>query len=374
LDLLIKEVLMMINQDPIQSRLKQWLMRKTSDGSTRQVAQMPLVISSDIGNVRLENQDRVAVLRAQITPNRSFLVAVLGDGMGGMEDGAGCASLAVAAFLSSCIRNRDLDPTERIRAAVDHSNNTVNDEYHEKGGATLSAFLMDSDGCFVAINVGDSRIYSLTKNKLSQLSEDDTLAGQINNNESPSQLSNELLQFIGMGSDLEPHFISIANLASVSTLLMTSDGAHFVDNNTMASVIRYSDSPNIAAERLVYLAKWCGGKDNVSIIVAQNPLSILNTKVEETPPSGSVEIWDAYGEVQLIGVEKSGPSLSQRKTTENPSEPLPDTQLTKGLEKTAESKEPISEQKKGNQKKTKTKSRKRNIKNNDKPQIKIDFE
>lgn len=369
---------MTINQDSILLRLRQWLMRKTSDGSTRQMAQMPLVISSDIGNVRAENQDRVAVLRAQVTPSRSFLVAVLCDGMGGMEDGAGCASLSVAAFLSSCIRNRNLDAMSRIKVAVDYANEAVNNEYNQKGGATLSAFLIDNNGGFVAVNVGDSRIYCISENKLSQLSDDDTLAAQINQSEVPSHMRNELLQFIGMGDDLDPHFISIPDLNSVSTLLMTSDGLHYMNKDTMEAVIRYADEPNAKARRLVKLAKWCGGKDNVSLVVVENPISILDIEGDQPFPSGTVEICDAYGDVQLIGAEKTSSIPVENQITESSKKKSSDAKLEKdpvfaSLEKDDEK----ANKKPKNKKRPRVRGKKAkatNEKAEHKPQIKIDFE
>lgn len=292
-----------MNQDPIQLRLKKWLMRTNPKGAIRQVAQAPLVLSSDIGRVRAENQDRVAVLRAKVSPTRSFLVAVLCDGMGGMLDGAGCASSAVSAFLTSCIRNRTLEPSERLQVAVESANNCVFREYNQKGGATLSAFLIDTDQNFAAVNIGDSRIYSFSDNKLQQMSKDDTLAGQFGQADKPMNYSNQLLQYIGMGEDLDPHFISMPDIDSDSKILMTSDGTHFVDQSTMESILRYADNPAEIGSRLIALAKWCGGKDNASIVVAEKLSTILSADNEDAP-TGSVQIWDSFGDLQLIGVEK----------------------------------------------------------------------
>lgn len=376
----------MMNQDPIQLRLRQWFMRKTPGGSVRQVAQLPLAVSSDIGNVRTENQDRVGVLRAQITPQRSFLVAVLCDGMGGMTDGAECASIAVATFLSSCIRNRDLDPTDRLKVAVENANTNVNSEYHEKGGATLSAFLIDSEGSFVAVNVGDSRVYSFSeKNKLQQLSEDDTLAGQLNHGGEASRLSNELLQFVGMGDDLEPHLIALPELDSISQLLLTSDGAHFVNRATLESVVQYSSEPTLAANRLIELSKWCGGKDNASVVVVNNLSSIFSMRDAAASTSGMVEVWDAYGDVQLIGIEKPDSPMALKKENGEQSNVRPEEDRLKCAEiketvstPNIDDKQKVKTKRKYKRKKSaKPKSKNEGTEDNtkiEKPQIKINFE
>ena len=293
-----------MTQDPLQLRLNKWFMRKSPSGALSRIAQAPLVLSSNIGRVRMENQDRVAVLRAQVSPTRSFLVAVLCDGMGGMKDGAGCAALAVSAFLNSCIRNRTLDPLERLQVAVQSANTCVYDEYHQEGGTTLSAFLIDSDSEFVAVNIGDSRIYSFSDNKLDQISKDDTLSGQIGGRDKMSILNNGLLQYIGIGADLDPHIISTPDINSDSTIIMSSDGTHFINQSSMESIVRNAEKPAEIAHRLIDLAMWCGGKDNASIVVANRLSTILTTNDEDTPPTGSVQIWDSFSELHLIGVEK----------------------------------------------------------------------
>jgi len=368
---------MSMNQDPINLRLTQWFMRETSDYAARKVAQLPVAISSDVGIVRTENQDRVGVLRAQITLNRSFLVAVLCDGMGGMVEGAECASLTIAAFLTSCIRNRYLPPIERLKMSVDSANISVYSKYSEKGGSTLSAFLLDSEGNFVAINVGDSRIYYFSDNRLIQLSEDDTLAGQFKNNEKQNHMSGELLQYIGMGNDLEPHLISMPKLDSKSQLIMTSDGVHFLNKETMQSIIQNSGEPKLAARRLVDLARWCGGKDNASIVVASNLTSMLAANSEEGYVSGAVEIWDAYGDVQLIGIEKTGvPISSYAENDKHANASLFGDEIGKSnLDREKDSTE--EKGKKRLRKKGKVKNKK-NIGDDgdldEKPQVRIDFE
>ena len=89
-----------------QQQLYNWLMRKSPVSAVRRVAELPIAMASDIGLVRSENQDRAAILRIQLTEGRSSVVVVLCDGMGGMSDGAECASLAIA-------KTRPPTPTRR---------------------------------------------------------------------------------------------------------------------------------------------------------------------------------------------------------------------------------------------------------------------
>lgn len=58
-------------------------MRRTITSSIRRIADLPIAIATDMGIVRTENQDRAAILRVQLTNDKSTVIAILCDGMGG---------------------------------------------------------------------------------------------------------------------------------------------------------------------------------------------------------------------------------------------------------------------------------------------------
>jgi serine/threonine protein phosphatase PrpC len=286
--------------DSSQQILFNWFMRRTTNGAVRRVAELPIAIATDTGLVRTENQDRTAVLRFQLTENCSSIVAILCDGMGGMDSGSECASLAVTSFLLSCVQNNNLPLKERILIAVKNANNTVFKKYHGNGGATLSAFIADGKEGVLAVNVGDSRIYSIEKDRLSQLTTDDTISGQLAYEDKDSYGRNELLQYVGMGQGIEPHVMTLSNNALLPNILLTSDGAHFLNAQIMGSIINHATDYALAIKRLIELAKWCGGHDNASGIVVTNLSSLLTPR--SNFDSRVIEIWDAFGEIQLINL------------------------------------------------------------------------
>lgn len=304
-------------QNDLQARLYNWFMRKTTPSAVRRVGELPVTIGSDIGIVRGENQDRVAVLKVQLDRNHSFVVVALCDGMGGMAEGTACAAQAIASFFVSCIRHREALPRTRLVVAAQEANKAVHALYQGRGGATLSAVLFDNISGKVGVNVGDSRIYSYRENKLEQLTVDDTLAGVLNKAEDDSLHKNELLQFIGMGDGLEPHTIEMPMFQEL--MVLTSDGAHYIDKSVMQMVVQNSKEPAMAVKRLIEVSKWCGGRDNASIAIASS-LVFQQQLYDET---GSFQIWDPFGEIQIvfpdieIGKEikseptKSGPSVDQ---------------------------------------------------------------
>jgi serine/threonine protein phosphatase PrpC len=273
-------------------------MRKATNSAVRRVAELPIAIASDVGLVRSENQDRAAILRIQLTENRSSIVVVLCDGMGGMSDGAECASLAIATFLSSCVQNANLSLHERVVSSVKNANDAIFTKYIGRGGATLSAFIADSQDGILGVNVGDSRIYSIVNDKLSQITVDDTIAGQFPQENENILGRNDLLQYVGMGQGIEPHIVAFPNYSAPSSILLTSDGMHFLDKQTMASVIKNASDSGLAIRRLIELAKWCGGHDNASGIIVTNISSLLMPNASTN--FGNIEVWDAFGEIQLI--------------------------------------------------------------------------
>ncbi|NWO06616.1 MAG: protein phosphatase 2C domain-containing protein [Alteromonadaceae bacterium] len=344
----------------IQPQLMRWLMRSYSSESVRRVPNIPVALGSDIGAVRKENQDRAVVLRAQTTPNKFFVVAVLCDGMGGMEAGATCAALATSSFLASCIKNRKIATRERLVAAVTDANNAVYENYHGDGGATLSAFIIDNTGEKLAVNVGDSRIYTSEGKDLEQISVDDTIAGQLEKRENASSLDSKLLQFVGIGPDIEPHILELPNSLELSRILLTSDGAHSLNFDSFNSLITQAAEPEVLLKRLLITSRWCGGSDNATGILFKDIIQLNNNGHDFH--SGTVSLWDPYGELQLIGIDRQA-SMEPQKTDDETESKAPETSEEKHEQQsTKESTKPSKKRGRSSSKETKKK-----------PQLRIDF-
>lgn len=359
-----------MEQDSIKLQIQYWLSRKTANLGVREVFGLPVAIGSDVGLVREENQDRAVILRAQVSASKFFLVGVLCDGMGGMSEGQDCASLTVASFISSCIRNRNLNLKDRLLQGVELANKDVYQKYGGDGGATLSAFILDSDGNFEAVNVGDSRIYVSRNGGLEQISVDDTIAGQLKHQPAPSLLNNKLLQFIGIGEDLEPHLLDIPSINELDSLLLTSDGVHFVEHGILKSMSMQKVSSTELTKRLLYVAKWCGGRDNASVIAISDLNSFFYPS--ENVKTGTVQLWDAFGDVQFIGVEKSQPSEPFERAPQFSSKTpdLPDGEDSSSLGSPLD---PVEKTKPSRKRKSKRTDKVENTKTK-KPQLRIDFD
>ena len=284
-------------QSQLQSRLYHWLMRKTTPSAVRRVGELPIGIGSDIGNSRNENQDRLAVLKVQLESNQSFVVVALCDGMGGMAEGSACASQALASFFISCLIHRHLSPSNRLSIAAHNSNKVVHALYKGRGGATLSAILVDSSNEITGVNIGDSRIYSSREFRLEQITVDDTMAGLRPNAINGIHSRNELLQYIGMGDGIEPHILSIPMTQDL--IVLTSDGTHYFDQGVMQMLILNAKEPALAVRRLIEVAKWCGSRDNASA-AAISPLALQKQLFDDT---GLIQVSDSFGDLQMFVAE-----------------------------------------------------------------------
>ncbi|MGK5037337.1 PP2C family protein-serine/threonine phosphatase [Janthinobacterium sp. LB3P118] len=280
----------------LNDKLVKWFLRSVPANGTNVTAGIPISISSDIGLVRKENQDRVSAMRVNSISSNSgpaFLVVALVDGMGGMRDGNQCAAITLSSFFNSLIRHRNLSPGLRMEFAANEANSNVHDFAKGRGGATLSAILLTGGDVFT-LNVGDSRIYarlSRSEKKIARLTVDDSLK------EAVGGTGTELLQYIGMGEGLSAHL----NIAPKFTnrILLTSDGIHFIGDECINDVLMHAASTAEVAMQLRTIARWRGAPDNASLAVVD--LEDFGSDFLKSPDVG-VELWDPYSALHIMWI------------------------------------------------------------------------
>ena len=274
--------------------LQPWIGKADKSGSRSvTIVEEDVYLVSFKGNVRDKNQDRVifALIENQLSIGADLAVAVLSDGMGGMDDGGQASSLATSSFLSCIATGRDVGLKSLASKAINYSNERVYELLDGKGGTTLSAILYGSKGC-VGVNVGDSRIYHFDKNKrIKQLTTDDTIEGQINHKSEradswlkPFEGDSRLAQFIGMGEGLEPRILDLSEYfqeGSESGFLITSDGAHYLGNPMLQKITKKSDTMEEIPYRIVMTSEWLGGHDNSSAILVPSKITFTSRDKNE---------------------------------------------------------------------------------------------
>ncbi|MBP6782908.1 MAG: hypothetical protein KA152_03920 [Verrucomicrobiales bacterium] len=290
---------MSTQQTNLQVQLTAWFMRRTPSGGVRRVASIAAALGTDVGEIRNENQDRIAIARGRDRQQRPFVVAALADGIGGMRHGSECAALALGSFIGTVAHEAMVsdDPRLWLIRGIDDANNDVHEESHGEGGSTLAAVLFLGDGSIHWTSVGDSRVYVARDPDLLQLSIDDTIAGQLGRAGDVGHEQSKLIQFIGIGEALETT-VSDLHRGTDSAVFLTTDGVHFLDSTQWFSqLIKHALDPGTCVRRLIELSRWCGGPDNASTAMIS-----LAGSIDESMPQieGCIEVWDPFGELQVI--------------------------------------------------------------------------
>jgi serine/threonine protein phosphatase PrpC len=273
--------------------IKEWLTVAAQQRSQQLIFDSKVALSTDVGLKRNENQDRVAALQISsgLHHGRSFVCIAVSDGMGGMLDGGECATSTIAALFASLIRNADQAGLRKLLFATQDANVEVNKVWRGKGGATLSAALVEADGSLHCANVGDSRIYALEQSRtnIRRVTIDDSLK------EAFGGQGRELVQFIGIGPALVPRVETLPR--ELDSLFITSDGAHYFDQVVFRDLILQAADPVRATERIVALARWLGGPDNAS--VAAFRISDVLSAIKHSKASVMPTMWSGTSQLRI---------------------------------------------------------------------------
>ncbi|MFB6247125.1 MAG: PP2C family serine/threonine-protein phosphatase [Salinibacter sp.] len=224
--------------------------------------------------------------------SESFFLGVA-DGMGGMAGGQ-IASQTALQNVESTLREafeEDVAPDqlkeilaeafEQAQASIREI--TEQDPSLEGMGTTLTCVL-GCDNCFVAGNLGDSRVYYLHDGELEQLTEDHSYLREFEKEAGDKEIDPKFIEQYGHiinktldGSGDEPDFFPLDEphytLLEQDGFLLCSDGL-VVDNlqdqeELFRSYMLGTPDLQTAAESLVSLAYYSGSTDNISVVIAE---------------------------------------------------------------------------------------------------------
>lgn len=264
-----------MNLASIESEVSEWIESiETANGCSHLVDQN-VQIRTSLGS-RKSNQDRAVFVQigAQRYACTPISCAIIADGMGGMTDGGLAASIAVGSFIAFISAGQTSGGLKSLlTSAVMYANDKVYDRFRGNGGTTFSAVLFGQQG-LVGINVGDSRIYSVSTNSIERLTVDDSFAEQLRHHfperhpPPPANRDNRLLQFVGMGKAVQPHIVDLDSDSSETMLLLTSDGAHYLGDKTLVELTNAGLPASRLPEAVIEISRMCGSDDNASVILA----------------------------------------------------------------------------------------------------------
>lgn len=227
---------------------------------------------SDVGRVRTNNEDQLLVTESL------FVVA---DGMGGHAAGEVASQVAVETLLAEFQKNPTadglIDATREANASV--IRRSEQDAATRGMGTTVcaAALVPNTDGSgdnFVIVNVGDSRAYLLRDGELSQITDDHSVAdelqraGQLTEEQAATDRRRHVLtRVLGMDVTVTPDRFDLDPFRG-DRLLLASDGlTNEVPDAEIASILRRIEDPGEAARELVRVAKNNGGADNITVVI-----------------------------------------------------------------------------------------------------------
>lgn len=251
-------------------------------------------------------EDRVETQQFTTAGGLNLQVAIVADGVGGRESGERAAQLAIDAVFNALKQATETDVPAILHRAVKLANQAVYAETQKNPGkreasTTLAvAVIQDKRRLFIA-NVGDSRVYLIRKNRVTQLTVDHTFANLM-----PMQgkMSRELAREnpraevvmralgikpdipVDMGFYVKTNDPQVANargrkglpLEEGDTILVCSDGLvkngpggkPYVTDEEIKRVVRTQEGEK-AARSLVSFALGRDTDDNVSVALLQTP-------------------------------------------------------------------------------------------------------
>jgi protein phosphatase len=231
---------------------------------------------TDKGLQRHRNED-VGIAR----PAEQY--CLVADGMGGQAGGEIASNMFAAAAGDVFQERAELGESAgvlQVRTAFDLANTRILSyarDYPAFAGMGCTGDILRFCGSrFVLGHIGDSRTYLLRDGILRQLTKDHTLVesqieqGLLSRQEARnSQFRSILLRAVGSAAKLEVDLLQDDLLAG-DIFLLCSDGLHgMVEDEPILAVLAYDAPLDLKAGLLVTLANDAGGKDDITVVLAQ---------------------------------------------------------------------------------------------------------
>lgn len=228
-------------------------------------------VVSDVGLIRETNEDAALVGPGMI------LVA---DGMGGHECGELASEAALAALSDTALtginRTRDsvIDLLTEAQRQIEH----IDTDSGRRAGTTITgAMLVDSDGVphWLVLNIGDSRTYRFSGGRLEQVTVDHSQVQELVDagfltaaQARVDPRRNVITRALGAGMEQEADFFTFPALVG-DRIIVCSDGlTGELSDESIAAILAELADPVAAAQALVSAALEAGGRDNITVAIA----------------------------------------------------------------------------------------------------------
>ncbi|MCO1339482.1 serine/threonine protein phosphatase [Kocuria polaris] len=241
--------------------------------------------ATDRGLRRELNED------AFLATDSLFAVA---DGMGGHEAGEVASRVCVETLADGYEQAGGQLNAEQIQQLMRTADNAIRAAAAERAGTTLTgAAVVYQEGTpyWLVFNVGDSRTYRLAGGKLEQVTVDHSEVqlmmdrGEISAKEAVWHPRRHVItRALGTGDDSRADFWLLP-INHGDRLLICSDGlSGELRDETMKEIIERFAEPQEAVDALVQAALRTGGRDNITVIVADAVSGHIDDDMADTMP------------------------------------------------------------------------------------------
>lgn len=239
---------------------------------------------SDVGRKRTHNEDAFLV-------NEDINLYIVADGMGGHSGGELASRLSTQtieevirsitsdpeATVIDGVNTEEAEPGDQLRYALETASKKIFDrakfDTSLRGMGTTTVAALFKNGKVHIANVGDSRVYMVRNNKISQVTTDHSLvneqvkAGLISQTDAKShKLKNIITRSLGYTEEVEIDVHSIDVGIGDKFLLCTDGLSNMLDDSSIEKII--SDLPlKESCYKLVEKANEVGGEDNVTVLL-----------------------------------------------------------------------------------------------------------
>ncbi len=231
---------------------------------------------TDKGRIRESNQDYVFASDTDAGALKNLFIVA--DGMGGHLAGEYASEQSVHVVLDEVRKKEKKEPVPILESAIKAANRRIYEEASgdpgKYGMGTTMVAATFFDGHLYVANVGDSRLYVMKDNELTQVTRDHSVVQELIKNGSidkDSEIYREKKHVItrAVGAEKEVRIdIFDVPFDDIDQVLLCTDGlTNMVDDTAIGDILSGDNKVKQKAENLVELALENGGEDNITVLL-----------------------------------------------------------------------------------------------------------
>lgn len=232
---------------------------------------------TDVGKVRPQNEDSCL---AEI--GDAYALFIVADGMGGHLAGEVASQMAVLGVSERCRKYHTTmeEGMMLLRRCVSETNRDIyiksqQDEKDSGMGTTITCAII-RDGVMSIAHVGDSRLYLLRKNELTQVTKDHSYVaelvrlGHITEEEAQRHPQRNVITRALGGESIVKVDTDELKVRAGDIILICSDGlTNYVFGKRLSKLLSGRKSPDDKAKALIKEALDAGGSDNITAVIIE---------------------------------------------------------------------------------------------------------